>query len=134
MSALFFFLYTMIPRLYEHFFMNSLTKEKGVAIIDLYPGGVYMAREEQKKEILIRLKRIEGQVRGLQRMIEREAACADVLTQVAAVTAAIKRVGRAVVQASMEECLEKSKKETGGQKRESLRDLRKAISQYMDWV
>ncbi len=93
-----------------------------------------MAREEQKKEILIRLKRIEGQVRGLQRMIEREAACADVLTQVAAVTAAIKRVGRAVVQASMEECLEKSNKETGGQKRESLRDLQKAISQYMDWA
>ncbi len=93
-----------------------------------------MAREEQKKEILIRLKRIEGQVRGLQKMIEREAACADVLTQVAAVTAAIKRVGRAVVQASMEECLEKNKKNTGAQKRESLRDLQKAISQYMDWA
>jgi DNA-binding FrmR family transcriptional regulator len=93
-----------------------------------------MKAEPQKKEILIRLKRIEGQVRGLQKMVEREAACADVLVQVAAVTAAVKRVGRAVVQASMEECLEKSEKETGAKKRESLRDLQKAISQYMDWA
>ena len=93
-----------------------------------------MKAEPQKKDILMRLKRIEGQVRGLQRMVEREAACADVLVQVAAVTAAVKRVGRAVVQASMEECLEKSEKETGAKKRESLRDLQKAISQYMDWA
>ena len=93
-----------------------------------------MTQERQKKDILIRLKRIEGQVRGLQKMVEREAACADVLTQVAAVTAAVKRVGRAVVQASMEECLGKSEKETGAKKRESLRDLQKAISQYMDWA
>jgi len=93
-----------------------------------------MTRERQKRDILMRLKRIEGQVRGLQKMVEREAACADVLVQVAAVTAAVKRVGRAVVQASMEECLEKSERETGAKKRESLRDLQKAISQYMDWA
>ncbi len=93
-----------------------------------------MKGEGQKKDILMRLRRIEGQARGLQKMVEREAACADILTQVAAVTAAVKRVGRAVVQASMEECLEKSRRETGAQKKESLRDLQKAISQYMDWA
>lgn len=90
--------------------------------------------ERQKKDVLMRLKRIEGQVRGLQKMVEKEAPCAEILTQVAAVTAATKGVGRVVVQASMEECLEKSAKEPGSKKREALRDLQKAVSQYMDWA
>ncbi len=49
-----------------------------------------MERDRQKKEVLLRLKRIEGQVRGLQRMVEEETPCADILTQVSAVTAAMK--------------------------------------------
>jgi DNA-binding FrmR family transcriptional regulator len=93
-----------------------------------------METAKQKAEILARLRRIEGQVRGLQKMVEREASCAEILTQVAAVTAAIKRVGRKVVQTSMEECLEKSQKEPGMRKAESLSDLQKAISQYIDWA
>ena len=44
---------------------------------------------EEKKKLLNRLKRIEGQVRGLQAMIERDAYCYDILTQSAAVNAAI---------------------------------------------
>jgi DNA-binding FrmR family transcriptional regulator len=88
----------------------------------------------QTKEILMRLKRIEGQVRGLQKMVENEVSCADILTQVAAVTAATKRVGRMVVQTSMEECLEKSRKDPGMERSESLRNLQKAISQYIDWA
>ena len=93
-----------------------------------------MERAKQKAEILTRLRRIEGQVRGLQKMVGREASCAEILTQVAAVTAAIKRVGRRVVQTSIEECLEKSQKESGMKGAESLGDLQKAISQYIDWA
>ena len=93
-----------------------------------------MSTEEPKREILTRLKRIEGQVRGLQKMVENRASCADILTQVAAVTAAIKRVGRVVVQTSMEECLEKIQKEPGMKKTESLKNLQRAIAQYIDWA
>jgi DNA-binding FrmR family transcriptional regulator len=88
----------------------------------------------QKRDVLMRLRRIEGQVRGLQKMVENEAPCADILTQVAAVTAATKRVGRVVVQTSMEECLEKSRKDPGMERSESLRNLQKAISHYIDWA
>jgi len=49
-------------------------------------GGIVFEETYRKKESLFRLKRIEDQVRGLQKMIEREAGCADILTQVAAVT------------------------------------------------
>jgi len=93
-----------------------------------------MTREQQKKEILTRLKRIEGQVRGLQKMVGNEAPCGEILTQVAAVTAATKRVGRVVVQTSMEECLEKSEKERGTRKKGALEDLQKTISHYIDWA
>ena len=88
----------------------------------------------RKKEITLRLKRIEGQVRGLQRMVDDGTSCADILTQVAAVTGAMKRVGRAVVQTYMEECFEKSQKEPGMREPKAMRDLQMAISRYIDWA
>ncbi len=103
-------------------------------IYDIPWGGMYMDREEKKKSLLVRLKRIEGQVRGIQRMIEKDTPCIDILTQVAAVTAAMKRVGRTAVQSHLEECLERGQKEPGTKRRESYRDLQNVISQYMDWA
>ncbi len=93
-----------------------------------------MAREESKKDVLMRLKRIEGQVRGLQRMVEGGKPCPEILTQIAAVTAAIKKVGTLVVQTYMDECIEKSKKEVSTERGESLKDFQKAISRYIDWA
>lgn len=88
----------------------------------------------RKKEITLRLKRIEGQVRGLQKMVDDETSCADILTQVAAVTGAIKRVGRAVVQTYMEECFKRSQEQPGKSKAEAMKNLQKAIAQYIDWA
>jgi len=93
-----------------------------------------MEEPREKKEVLSRLKKIEGQVRGIQRMIEQGVACADVLTQVAAVTGAMKKTGMAIVQAYMEECISKSREEPMARKEEAMRDFQRAISRYMDWV
>ncbi len=90
--------------------------------------------EREKKEILLRLRRIEGQIRGLQRMVEGGIPCADILTQVAAVTAAIKKVGMVVVKTYMEECLDKTRKQPGAQRGEALKDFQKAVSRYIDWA
>ena len=90
--------------------------------------------EREKKDVLLRLRRIEGQLRGLQRMVKEGVPCADVLTQVAAVTAAIKKVGVVVVKTYMEECLDKTKKKGGAPKEETLRDFQKAVSRYIDWA
>ncbi len=89
--------------------------------------------ERDRKEILLRLKRIEGQVRGLAGMIERKAPCLDVLTQVGAVTAAMKKVGAFVLQAYLEECLagESSAK---GETKENLREFQRAVSRYINWA
>ena len=53
-----------------------------------------MRTEEEKRKLLNRLKRIEGQVRGLQAMIERDAYCYDILTQSSAVNAAMNALTR----------------------------------------
>jgi len=95
-------------------------------------GGYRM--EPEKKEVLLRLRRIEGQIRGLQRMVEEGVACADVLTQVAAVTAAMKKVGTVVVKTYMEECLDKTQKRTGAKREGVLKDFQKAVSRYIDWA
>ena len=92
----------------------------------IIPHGVFMM--EKRKKILDRLKRIEGQLRGLQKMVANEGPCEEILVQVAAVTAAMKRAGAAVVEAYMEECLEKSRK----QPEEALDDFRKALTRYVD--
>ena len=52
-----------------------------------------------------RLRRVEGQVRGLQRMVEAEAYCIDVLHQVAAVRAALAEVGRTLLGGHVERCV-----------------------------
>jgi DNA-binding FrmR family transcriptional regulator len=93
-----------------------------------------MGQERAKKEILARLKKIEGQIRGLQRMVEGGAACQDILMQNAAATAAIKKVGTIIIQTHLEECLDKSRKEPGIKRGESLKDFQTAISRYIDWA
>lgn len=90
--------------------------------------------KREKGDVLLRLRRIEGQLRGLQRMVEEGVSCADILTQVAAVTAAIKKVGTHIVHAYLEECLERTPKGTGIKQGETFRDFHKAISRYIDWA
>lgn len=61
---------------------------------------------EMRQNILQRLKKIEGQVKGLQRMIENEMGCSDILVQVAAVRAAVNRVGILLIERHSRRCLE----------------------------
>ncbi len=86
----------------------------------------------EKKEVLLRLRRIEGQLRGLQRMVEEEVPCAEIMTQVAAATSAMKKVGMVIVKTHMEECLNKTQKEPGIKQGEALKEFQKAISRYID--
>ena len=56
-------------------------------------------------DLLVRLRRIEGQVRGLQRLIEQDTYCIDVLTQVAATTKALQGVGLRLLDAHLQHCV-----------------------------
>jgi DNA-binding FrmR family transcriptional regulator len=60
---------------------------------------------DDKQQLLARLKRIEGQVRGLQRLIEGDTYCIDVLTQVAAVSKALQGVGVQLLDEHLRHCV-----------------------------
>jgi len=59
---------------------------------------------EIKRAVLTRLRRIEGQVRGLQKMVDEERYCADVLTQVSSVQEALRGVGRSLLHNHLKHC------------------------------
>lgn len=59
---------------------------------------------EIKERNLKRLRRIEGQVRGLQRMVEEDRYCADVLTQISSVHEALRSVGRELMRNHLKHC------------------------------
>ena len=57
-----------------------------------------------KSRNLIRLRRIEGQVRGLQKMVDDDRYCADIMTQIASVHEALRSVGRALMRNHLRHC------------------------------
>jgi DNA-binding FrmR family transcriptional regulator len=59
---------------------------------------------EIKSSNLKRLRRIEGQVRGLQRLVEEERYCADILVQISSVQEALRSVGRALMKNHLRHC------------------------------
>ena len=63
-------------------------------------------RDPVKKSAVMRLSRIEGQVRGIARMIADDRYCIDVINQIEAVKAALKKVGDAILQDHIEHCVE----------------------------
>lgn len=60
---------------------------------------------DDKEDVLTRLRRIEGQVRGLQRMVEEDAYCIDILTQVTAATNALKKVAIGLLDDHIRHCV-----------------------------
>jgi DNA-binding FrmR family transcriptional regulator len=61
--------------------------------------------EEDKAKVQQRLRRIEGQVRGLQRMVEDDAYCIDVLTQISAATKALQAVALVLLDDHLNHCV-----------------------------
>jgi len=88
-----------------------------------------MERECDRNRILQRLRRIEGQVRGIQRMVEEEESCVNVLNQIAAVRAALDRVGLAVFESHSRQCLRQALAEENHE--EALDDLLNALSRFL---
>ena len=59
----------------------------------------------EKQQVRARLRRIEGQVRGLQRMVDEDAYCIDILTQVSAVTRALQSVAIGLLDEHLDHCV-----------------------------
>lgn len=61
--------------------------------------------DETQEQIVNRLRRIEGQVRGLQKMVENDRYCGDVLDQIHSVQQALRSVGKVITRSHLENCV-----------------------------
>lgn len=77
---------------------------------------------KEKNDLLTRLKKIEGQVRGLQRMINEDKYCVDILTQVVAVRGALKKVGLNVLDDHIHGCVQRVMKGDDAEKNQEIID------------
>lgn len=78
-----------------------------------------------KKDLQDRLRRIEGQVRGLQRMVDEDTYCIDILTQLNSVNAALKAVGMGLLDAHVRHCVRESIEQGEGD--EKVEELMAAV-------
>ncbi len=85
---------------------------------------------EDKKALLNRLSRIEGQVRGIRKMIEEEKYCVDILTQIAATRGALKNAGLKVLNRHIDGCVSDAIEE--GESQQVVPELIDVVNRFMD--
>lgn len=76
--------------------------------------------EQEYKDLLNRLKRIEGQVRGVQNMVEKDSYCIDILTQVSAITAALNSFNKVLLANHIRTCVADDIRDGTGESVEEL--------------
>jgi DNA-binding FrmR family transcriptional regulator len=86
---------------------------------------------QNKDDYLQRLRRVEGQVRGLHRMVEEEKYCIDILTQVSAVTRALESVALGLLEDHLGHCVAQAIAEGGGDAAEKVREASDAIARLV---
>jgi DNA-binding FrmR family transcriptional regulator len=86
---------------------------------------------EDKAGVLRRLRRVEGQVRGLQRMVDDDEYCIDVLTQISAATKALQAVSLALLEQHLGHCVRDAITEGGESAQEKLREANDAIARLV---
>jgi DNA-binding FrmR family transcriptional regulator len=84
-----------------------------------------------KADYLKRLRRIEGQARGLQRMVEEEQYCIDILTQVSAMTKALQAVSLSLLDEHMSHCVLDAAKTGGPEAEVKLKEASDAIARLV---
>lgn len=86
---------------------------------------------DDKQKLLLRLRKAEGQVRGIHRMIEEDTYCIDVLTQVSAVTKALETVALELVGDHLSHCVAEAVREGGPVADEKLQEATAAIARLV---
>jgi DNA-binding FrmR family transcriptional regulator len=93
--------------------------------------GAMYGYTHDKDSYLRRLRRIEGQVRGLQRMIEEDKYCIDILTQVAAATKALQSVALGLLEEHLSHCVAQAVAEGGDAADAKVREASDAIARLV---
>ncbi len=83
---------------------------------------------KDRQKVLNRLKRIEGQIRGLQRLVESGAPCVDVITQMSAVTSAMKKTAGVIIVNNMKQCVNEIAEKPGV----AQKDFQTVLMRFID--
>ncbi|MFT8317261.1 MAG: metal-sensitive transcriptional regulator [Sporolactobacillus sp.] len=83
---------------------------------------------EEKQKLINRLRRVEGQIRGVQKMVEDDRYCIDILIQLSAVRAALQKIGYSVLERHTKSCVAKAIEEGHGS--EQVDELLKVLKQF----
>ncbi|MCO7175878.1 metal-sensitive transcriptional regulator [Sporolactobacillus kofuensis] len=83
---------------------------------------------DEKRKIMNRLKRIEGQIRGITKMVEDDRYCVDILIQVSAVKAALEKFGFSILERHTKSCVTKAIDEGHGE--EQINELLQVFKQF----
>ncbi|MGW3352745.1 metal-sensitive transcriptional regulator [Nonomuraea rubra] len=86
---------------------------------------------ESKKNHVTRLRRVEGQIRGLQRMIEEDTYCIDVLTQVSAATSALKSFSLSLLEEHLAHCVAEATRQGGPEAQAKVKEAADAIARLV---
>ena len=85
----------------------------------------------RKDDYVKRLRRIEGQARGLQRMVEEEKYCIDILTQISAITKALQSVGLGLLEEHLSHCVADAAAKGGREADVKLKEASDAIARLV---
>jgi len=86
---------------------------------------------DQKDSHLKRLRRVEGQIRGLQRMVEEDKYCIDILTQVSAATKALQSFSLELLEEHLEHCVVDAARRGGPEAQDKVREASDAIARLV---
>ena len=84
----------------------------------------------EKEQLQTRLRRIEGQIRGIQRTIDSDKYCIDILTQVNSATAALRAVGMGLLDGHVRTCVRESLQSDGQQGDAKVEELVAAVARF----
>jgi DNA-binding FrmR family transcriptional regulator len=87
-------------------------------------------KAQDKEKLQNRLRRIEGQVRGVQRMVDEEKYCVDILTQIGSIVSATEQVGLLLLKDHVEHCVRESV-EKGEDADEKIEELTDAVERFL---
>ena len=95
-----------------------------------FSGGKKMSSldENEKEDVLVRLRRIEGQIRGIQKMIENDKYCVDILTQINAASGALNKVGLNILDNHIHGCVRDAIQEENGE--EIIDELMEVLEKF----
>ena len=90
-----------------------------------------MINEETKRKAMARLNRIEGQVQGVQRMVQEEKYCVDILLQISAIQGALEQVRKILLGRHIESCVaEAMASGRPGDRQKKIEELLEVFSRY----